>query len=276
MTFIFSQLKDGYTAQLAEMKFTRSTAINATAERLIGFYRAGRYGNIAAKTGIPLVWIAASFEREASSDFSRSPAQGDPWNRKSVHVPAGRGPFRSWEEAAEDAYDLDGLDKVGQGNWSWELGCYYGELFNGPGYHNHGIPSPYLWGGTNIQQPGKYIRDGEFDPTVMDSQLGIIPIMRRMIDIDPSLDFTKHVSTAPPPAIPAPSPRKLPPKVPPPHSGTGPTIGTAAALAAWLHDHWWIIPLIGIAVVAILIYLHRQPAPNLSPKAIDPQPPSRS
>jgi len=272
MTFTFSQLKDEYTSDLAEMKFTRSTAINATASRLVDLWKAGKYSDVPEKTGIPAVWIAASFEREASSDFRDSPAQGDPWNRKSVHVPANRGPFSSWEEAALDAYHLDGLDKVGQGHWSWELCCYYGELFNGPGYHSHGIPSPYLWGGTNIQKPGKYVRDGVFDPNVMDSQLGIIPIMRRMIDMEPALDFTKHVPTTPPPVIPPPSPKPKPPVKPPIHPNTGSTAGIGAALMTFLHNYGWAVALVAIAVIAVLIYLHSKDKPNQSPKAIPPEP----
>jgi hypothetical protein len=38
-----------------------------------------------------------------SQSWAGSLAQGDPWNRTSVHVPKGRGPFKSWEDAAVDA-----------------------------------------------------------------------------------------------------------------------------------------------------------------------------
>src|SRR5450631_3672478 len=62
-----------------------------------------RYQTVAARTGVPWFVIAVIHEREASQDWAGSLAQGDPWNRVSVHVPAGRGPFRSWEEAAVDA-----------------------------------------------------------------------------------------------------------------------------------------------------------------------------
>jgi len=254
------------------MQIRRTADINATAARLVAHWKAGKYGNVSAKTGVPLVWIAASFEREASSNFALSAAQGDRWNRVSVHVPAGRGPFDSWEAAALDAYHIDHLDRVGAGHWTWELGCYFGEAFNGPGYRAHGIPSPYLWGGTTIQKRGKYVADGVFDATVMDSQLGIIPIMRRMIELEPGLDFTAGRPPTPPPPIPTPPPKKLPPKKPPVHPGTGPIVVAGGGLAAWLHDHWWLLAIVGIAAVALLIWLHEKPAPNLSPKAIEPEP----
>jgi hypothetical protein len=47
--------------------------------------------------------------------------------------------------------------------------------------------SPYLWGGTNIQTVGKYTSDGKFDASHMDTQLGIIPVAKRMVEMDTSL-----------------------------------------------------------------------------------------
>ncbi len=184
----FETLKPEYTTLLAQMVTTKQQAVDATVTRLLRHYRNGDYGSVPADTGIPLIFIAASFEREASSNFMLSPAQGDRWDRASVHVPAGRGPFRGWPAAALDAYHLNGLDKVGVGNWTWELLCYYGELFNGMGYRDfHREHSPYVWGATNIQQPGKYTSDGHFDAGTMDSQLGVIAMAKRMVELAPEL-----------------------------------------------------------------------------------------
>ena len=58
-------------------------------------------------------------------------------------------------------------------------------------YHN-GMPSPYIWGGTSIQRPGKYIRDGVFSSTTWDTQPGVAPIMRMMAAIDPTIKFTRE------------------------------------------------------------------------------------
>lgn len=184
----FEILKPEYSQLLAAMAVRDECRhlVDEVAVKLIG-YRT-RYQPVSDKTGIPVVFVAASFEREASSDFNLSPAQGDPWRKISRHVPANRGPFRSWLDAAIDAYHINGLDQVGADNWTWELICYYGELFNGFGYRDfHHEHSPYLWGGTNIQQLGKYTMDHGFDPSVKDKQLGIIPIAKRMIDIEPAL-----------------------------------------------------------------------------------------
>lgn len=159
--------------------------VDEVAVKLIGFK--SRYEPVTAQNGVPVVFIAASFEREAASDFSKNPAQGWPLNRMSRNVPH-NGPFRTWFDAAIAAYHINGLDKVGSVNWTWELICYYGELFNGFGYRDfHHMHSPYLWGGTNIQTVGKYDADGEFNASHMDPQLGIIPVARRMVEIDPTL-----------------------------------------------------------------------------------------
>jgi lysozyme family protein len=196
----FDVLKQEYSTLLAHMLVTRQGDVDLIAHRLVLHYHAGRYTDASQATGVWIPFMAASFEREASSDFTKSAAQGDRWDRVSVNVPRGRGPFASWTAAAVDAYHLDGLDKVGAGHWTWPLACFYGELFNGFGYRDyHQMHSPYLWGGTNIQQPGKYTSDGKFDPNTLDRQIGIVPMMQRMVELVPDL------------ALPGPSPFAMAP-----------------------------------------------------------------
>lgn len=195
----FEVLKAEYTTLLSQMKITREAEIDATVSRLVKYIDAGNYKPGCDVTGVPQPVAAASFEREASSNFRLSPAQGDPINRPSIHVPAHRGPYPDWEAAQIDAYQIDGLDKVGAANWSWERSCYEEETFNGMGYRANGRHSPYLWGGTNIQQPGKYTSDGHFDPHTMDTQLGVIPMMLRIVQLRPAvaLPFAFPASVAP-------------------------------------------------------------------------------
>ncbi len=152
---------------------------------------------------MPQIWMATSFEREASSNFADSPAQGDPWSHVSVHVPRGRGPFASWAAAAIDAYHIDGLDKVGAANWTWARACYEGEVFNGFGYRAHGIHSPYLWAGTNNYVSGKYVADGVWSAGAVDQQLGIVPVMVRMVALRPALALP-GTDALPPPQLPPP------------------------------------------------------------------------
>jgi lysozyme family protein len=204
----FAVLAPEYSGLLAAMKITRDTEARQVASRLLGGEH--YFDEVSAWTGVPKLWAMASFEREAGSNFRLSPAQGDPWNSKSIHVPKNRGPFDSWPSAAEDAYHLDGLDQVGAANWFWTRACYEGELFNGFGYRARGIHSPYLLAGTNLYTRGKFTADGHFDPSVVDQQLGIIPVMVMMQAMKPSLaladDLGKYRAGAPPAAVPAPLP----------------------------------------------------------------------
>jgi lysozyme family protein len=202
----------GEYAQLLPMMKVRPACerlVEGVVDRLLRLQAAGNYAAVAAATGVPEAWMAASFERESSSNFSRSPAQGDRWDRVSVNVPRGRGPFASWADAAKDAYHIDGLDAIGAGNWTWGRALFEGELFNGFGYRDyHHEYSPYLWGGTNIQQPGKYVADGKFDPDTMDPQIGMVPIMVRMVQLRPSLALADALPVAieAPASVPAPAP----------------------------------------------------------------------
>ncbi len=59
------------------------------------------------------------------------------------------------------------------GHWDIVTALIKCEAFNGMGYAAHGLPSPYVWGATNIQQAGKYTSDHGFDPTIWDHQPGV-------------------------------------------------------------------------------------------------------
>jgi lysozyme family protein len=148
-----------------------------------------RYQAVAAKTAVPWWFIAVVHEREANQNWSASLAQGDPWNRVSVHVPAGRGPFSCWEDAAVDA--LTGCPPHASQNRDWSAGGALTmlEQFNGLGYAARGVPSPYLWAGTDQYKSGKYVRDGVYDASVVDTQLGCAGLLLAMMALDPSVGF---------------------------------------------------------------------------------------
>lgn len=195
----FEVLKPEYSQLLSIMAVRpeKKELVDKVAVKLLGYET--RYQPVVDRTGVPVVYIGPSFEREANSDFTRNAAQGWPLNSISKWIPH-NGPFRTWADSAVAAYHLNGLDQVGSGNWSWEHICFYGEMFNGFGYRDfHHMHSPYLWGGTNIQTVGKYPTDGEFDSTHMDEQLGMIPVARRMAEIKPELALGSSPVTIPPP-----------------------------------------------------------------------------
>ncbi|MCA6117872.1 hypothetical protein J6524_23775 [Bradyrhizobium sp. WSM 1738] len=172
----------------ANAKPTRNFA--SVARHLIASNAKARYQAVSAKTGVPWAVIAVIHQRECSQDWSRSLAQGDPWNRVSVRVPAGRGPFRSWEEAAIDA--LVNCAPYAARNKEWSIGRTLAKLeqYNGLGYAARGRPSPYIWSGTDQYQSGKYVRDGVYDPNVVDSQPGCAGLLKAMMTLDPTITFT--------------------------------------------------------------------------------------
>ena len=185
----------------AAAKFTRNFA--SVARHLVSPDAKTRYQAVAAKTGVPWAAIAVIHERECSQDWTGSLAQGDPWSRVSVHVPAGRGPFKSWEEAAIDA--LENCTPYAARNRDWSVGGVLTVLeeYNGLGYASRGVPSPYVWSGTDQYRSGKYVRDRVYDPNAVDSQLGCAGLLMAMMALDRSIDLGSKVPL--PAALPVPS-----------------------------------------------------------------------
>jgi lysozyme family protein len=180
-------LKAANAKRWANAKLTRSFL--SMARHLVDPGAKARYLAVSAKTGVPWPFIAVAHERECSQDWTGGLAQGDPWNRVSVHVPAGRGPFKSWEDAAIDA--LVNCAPHAARNKDWSVGGTLTmlERYNGLGYLARGRPSPYIWSGTDQYVSGKYVRDGVYDPGVVDSQLGCAGLLMAMMALDPTIQF---------------------------------------------------------------------------------------
>ena len=185
------------------------------------------YLEIEKRTGVHWCFVAVTHYRESSQDFSKSLAQGDPWNKVSTHVPAGRGPFKSFEDAAVDA--LVSCPPYAARNKDWSIGGMLTllERYNGLGYASRGIPSPYIWSGTDQYKSGKYIRDRVFDPNVVDKQLGCAGLILEMMQVDPTITFT---GAKIPPAAPAITP--VPAEKPSVPSIANPSRGSIGAFIA--------------------------------------------
>jgi lysozyme family protein len=199
-------LKSANAKRWADARPTRD--FSTIARHLVASDAKERYQAVSAKTGVPWAAIAVIHERESSQDWTGSLAQGDPWNRVSVHVPAGRGPFISWEEAAIDA--LVNCAPYAARNTDWSIGGTLTRLeeYNGLGYASRGVASPYVWSGTDRYRSGKYVHDGVFDPDAVDRQPGCAGLLLAMMALDPSIAFTgPTIAPAKPvPANPTPVP----------------------------------------------------------------------
>lgn len=155
------------------------------------------YQKVQALTGVPWFVVGLTHYRESNCNFGTWLHNGDKMrvNGKPVqthNVPAHRPPDPSvdWVTGAVDALvDCEHLDGIKA--WGPEHVAYASEKFNGFGYRNPNIniPSPYLWGGTNRQVKGKFVKDHVFSRSVMDPQLGTMAVLKALMEVDPEASF---------------------------------------------------------------------------------------
>ena len=190
-----SALKSANAQRWSKAKLLRVSDCAVVAKRLVA--AKNRYQAVETKTSVPWFVIAVIHEREASQDWKTQLGQGDPLNQVSTHVPRGRGPFKTWEDGAYDAFA--NCAPYAARNKDWSIGGLLTllEQYNGLGYFNRGLPSPYIWAGTDQYTKGKYIRDGVFDPNAVDKQLGCVGLLIAMHALDPGIKFDGVARLAP-------------------------------------------------------------------------------
>lgn len=141
-----------------------------------------RYQALEKSTNVPWYVIAALHNMECSLRFDQHLHNGDSLMRRTWEVPKGRPPGGkppfSFEYSAIDALQYDHMDKVNWKDLTASLDAL--ENYNGSGYRKHGIPSPYLWGGTTWERPGKYVRDGVWSSTAVTSQIGVCALFKEL------------------------------------------------------------------------------------------------
>jgi lysozyme family protein len=180
--YTYEQLKDEYQTLWNSMKIIRDTSSLHNVETKVNLYKE-TYKAVERSTGVPWQLVAVIHIREAGlSDvgvFKGVLHNGEKivnTGRKTRIVPANRGPFSTWHDAAVDALKLKGFDKIKQ--WPVSRMLWALEPYNGYGYRNKGLRSPYLWASTNHQQRGKYVADHVFDPNAIDSQMGAAAMLK--------------------------------------------------------------------------------------------------
>ena len=195
-----------YQKKWDAMRITRPEAVDAAAKLIVANWPA--YKAVEAKTGVPAYFIGILHMRECNNNMKGCLHNGQiiiGTKRKTTIVPKGRGPFATFEDSALDALRMQGFLKVK--DWSPAVCCYEGEAFNGFGYRSRGVPSPYVLGATQFYARGKYVRDGVYSARVVDPQLGIMPVMKRVLELAPA-DKAKWFQSRKPVVIPAADPPK--------------------------------------------------------------------
>jgi lysozyme family protein len=173
----------------------------AEAERIVTriMKNRGRYELVENETGVPWFIIAVVHNMECGGRFDCHLHNGDPLTARTVNVPkgrpaAGKPPF-GWEASAIDALNFDGF--ATWTNWTVSGSLFKIEAYNGFGTRNHGVHTPYLWGGSFVdlnrnslrdagERPifagGKYVKDGVWDSKAQTKQIGAAVLLRRMVD----------------------------------------------------------------------------------------------
>ena len=161
-----------------------------------------KLASIAGAYAIPWWFIAIVSEREYGGPphWDKQLGQGDPLNQRSHNVPAGMGPYLAQPgdvTPGNDAWTrccLDVLLHSAPFAAKWRVWTVGGVLtlfeeYNGLGYAARGIPSAYVWSGSDQYVSGKYVRDGVFDAGTVDVQEGCAPILALMMALDDSIKF---------------------------------------------------------------------------------------
>lgn len=186
----YGQKWQEYARQWDAMKINSARSAEFTRIAQFAIDHRTRYQAIETASGVPWAMIAILHRRESDADFRTYLGNGERLDRVTQLVPKGRGPFPSFEAGAIDALHIDGLDAVK--DWRIEKILYYCEMFNGFGYAARGLPSPYVWGGTNVQKPGKYVADGKWNGRAIDPQPGCAPILSIIAHMDPSVVLVRE------------------------------------------------------------------------------------
>ena len=213
----FAERQPVYRKQWANMKIEAAAAVETAAKTLVS-YRAV-YKRVEVVTGVPWFFVACIHWREASGSFAGVLHNGEKIigiGRKTSLVPAGRGPFATWDAAAADALTMRDLQSVKID--SVERFAYEAESYNGWGYFNHGVPSAYLWSHSSIYTGGKYIADGVWSALALDPQVGVMPLLLTMMGMDATIAFAPQPAAQPPKSAPA----SIPPPKPRPASVSAP------------------------------------------------------
>lgn len=141
------------------------------------------YQDIANRVNPAMPWyfIAALHMRESGMNFNTHLHNGDSLTKRTVRTPsnrpshepaAGTGKPYSFTESATDALTQNGKELDKWTDWSIPGMIYLFEKYNGWGYKNKGLVSPYVWSGSQFYTSGKYVQDGIYSNTTIDKQLG--------------------------------------------------------------------------------------------------------
>lgn len=177
-------LKAEYLSEWNSLIITRPNDILSAAHLVIR--GKDRYLSLQNQTGVPWYFIGILHLRESNCNFNTHLYNGDSLQRRTYHDPAGKplkgNPPFGFEFSAICALTDEGFLKIK--NWPIEQIAYSFEQYNGWGYRYHKTPSAYLWSGSNVYHRGKFVKDGVFDSSVVDIQVGCMPTLKKILELE--------------------------------------------------------------------------------------------
>lgn len=171
-----------------------------------------RYRALVSGTAIPWEFPGILHCLEADCDFARQLYNGASWARSTVVWPKQTiGPWPSWEDAAWHALSgkTPGFPNfAGMQDWAdWRMLCR-AEQWNGTGYANRNVHSPYLLGGTNYcVNSGKFTADGQYDPKAETKDPGFAVLLKELRLCEGLRDRMQTPQKASAPAVTASAPQ---------------------------------------------------------------------
>ena len=158
----------------ANVNFNFTENLSARQQSELGQFKANweqnksRYQSVSAQTGVPAELIAAIHWREASGSFNAR-----------LHDGGSLSGYSSWEAAAVNALTENSYGNINMNDiTTW---YDFAERYNGLGYRNKGVSSPYVWAGTTNYTSGKYVADGVYDAGYVDQQLGVAVMLKALL-----------------------------------------------------------------------------------------------
>lgn len=173
--------------------------VTRTTDSLVGFHKEF-YSPIEQLLGIPWPVVGCLDYLESSFRHDRYLGNGEPLDRVTQKVPKGRGPFKTWSAGAVDAL----LTRKQPATWTIGNTLDFLEHYNGLGYRNRNLISPYLFNYSNLYVRGRFTEelgaDGHYhsvyNPQALSKQAGAACILKLLSQVPSAIIYDAELDQA--------------------------------------------------------------------------------
>lgn len=194
MARTFAETKAGYSNMWnnASLIDAKKPMAMAAAKKICSEPYKSVFLAVQSVTKVPWWFTGGIAYREDDIDLNAYIGNGQSLLKKTTVVPIDRGPFikngrPDFLAGCVDAFGLQGFLKYKPEDWTIPFALFQAEEFNGEGYENKNVDSPYVWAGTSWEQSGLFTEDHGFDPNKRDPRVGVAAIWACIAELDPSI-----------------------------------------------------------------------------------------